>query len=434
MVNLHIANTVCDLIQGDVQEHLPLERIPLTGDVLGLGTTSGWDNGELTFLCDDPELAGALCREEGSPVLAGSATDEAGSSATAALAGSAGNTAGSITATAALSSSEPASRKPVRSSVFKSEPHNGGLRLLEPGSGLQHFPYVCFSDDATSLRRPVPPALLANVAGRPLQAVVAEAIAAMTAAGQLEAAPIYGLRLLSRWSGLVITVASKLCLGQQRRNQGLADLQPIGAAAQGVGASIYDRLPHFRLSAIDPGDPADPIRWLSDSLQWEGCGFFDTEPALGRVTVPVAGASLHLHGCSTDLRHGGHLHHEHPSTALAAIDWLVLYPLQRLRTLGSDLAVRDLSWHEGTARFTVLNAGNLDASDVGVAVVLNDCYSGHRYLRLPWLAAGEAELVTMPLALGPGRQRLEVIVDPERQILEEEAQRGNNRLVLEIEG
>lgn len=165
MVNLHIANTVCDLIQGDVQEHLPLERIPLDGDVLGLGTTSGLDNDELTFLCDDPALAGALSEQGTHQSKPG---DEEAPS---------GCAPGS-TATAAAN---PASRPPVRSRVFKSEPHNGGLRLLKPGACLQHFPYVCFSDDATGLRRPVQPALLANVAGRPLQAVVAEAIAAMRA-------------------------------------------------------------------------------------------------------------------------------------------------------------------------------------------------------------------------------------------------------------
>lgn len=380
MASLHIANTVSDLIRGDVQEHLPLERIPLAGDVLGLGTTSGWDNGELTFLCDDP-----------------------------------------------------ASRQPVGTRVYKSEPHNGGIRLLEPGPGLQHFPYVCFSADATALRRPVPAALLTGAADRPLQAVVAEAIAALRAEGSLEEAPIYGLRLLSRWSGLVITVASKLCLGQRRRNEGLASLQPLGASSEGLESSIYDGLPHFRLSASDPGDPADPIRWLSDSLQWECCGFFDTAPELGRVTVPVPEAHLHLHGCSTDLRHGGHLAHEHPGSVLAAIDRLVLYPLQRIITLGADLAVRDLSWRQGEAQFSVVNQGSLDASEVGVAVVVNDRYGGHRYLRLPWLGAGEAERVTMPLPLPAGSHRLEVIVDPERNILEEESRRANNRQMLELE-
>ena len=53
MADLTIANTVSDLILGDIQEHLPLERIPLEGDVLGLGTTTSVDNGELTFLHDD---------------------------------------------------------------------------------------------------------------------------------------------------------------------------------------------------------------------------------------------------------------------------------------------------------------------------------------------------------------------------------------------
>ena len=53
--DLWIANTVSDLIQGDVHEHLPLEAIPLDGDVLGLGTTTSIDNGELTFL---PNAAG----------------------------------------------------------------------------------------------------------------------------------------------------------------------------------------------------------------------------------------------------------------------------------------------------------------------------------------------------------------------------------------
>ena len=48
--DLWIANTISDLIQGDVNEHLPLEAIPLRGDVLGLGTTTSIDNGELTFL------------------------------------------------------------------------------------------------------------------------------------------------------------------------------------------------------------------------------------------------------------------------------------------------------------------------------------------------------------------------------------------------
>ena len=49
-IRLNIANNVRDLVRGDIQEHLPVERIPLEGDVLGLGTTTSIDNGELTFL------------------------------------------------------------------------------------------------------------------------------------------------------------------------------------------------------------------------------------------------------------------------------------------------------------------------------------------------------------------------------------------------
>ena len=50
MADLTIANSVVNLIQGDIQEHLPMTHIPLAGDVLGLGTTTSIDNGELTFL------------------------------------------------------------------------------------------------------------------------------------------------------------------------------------------------------------------------------------------------------------------------------------------------------------------------------------------------------------------------------------------------
>jgi ATP-dependent Lon protease len=37
MADLTIANSVVNLIQGDIQEHLPMTHIPLAGDVLGLG-------------------------------------------------------------------------------------------------------------------------------------------------------------------------------------------------------------------------------------------------------------------------------------------------------------------------------------------------------------------------------------------------------------
>ena len=37
VADLTIANSVVNLIQGDIQEPLPMTHIPLAGDVLGLG-------------------------------------------------------------------------------------------------------------------------------------------------------------------------------------------------------------------------------------------------------------------------------------------------------------------------------------------------------------------------------------------------------------
>ena len=370
--DLWIANTVSDLIQGDVHEHLPLEAIPLQGDVIGLGTTTSIDNGELTFLPND-----------------------------------AGNT-----------------------TIWKCQASDGGIRALQAGDGSSHFPYVCFSGDASALKVLVDPADLAEADGQPLQELVAAAITRLRAEGRLAAAPLYGLRAELDWHSLVITVASKLCMGQQRRNTAIAS---SAASDDTAGRSIYQLLQHYRLAEQDPGDANDPIRYLGRSLQWECCGFFDTDPSTGRVTIPAEGAHLHLHGCSVDLRHGGHLHHEHPGTALRAVRRLALYPLQQLPALVSDLAVEQLRFEGGAACFSVLNRGAMDVSDVGVAVVVNDRYSGHRYLRLPWLAAGASEQFSVPLDLPLGGHRIEVIADPEREILEAEALQANNRAVLEVQ-
>jgi hypothetical protein len=373
MAELWIANTVIDLIQGDVHEHLPLERIPLNGDVLGLGTTTSIDNGELTFLQDADGLA---------------------------------------------------------TSIWKCQASDGGIRALRPGDGSSHFPYVCFSGDATAVRTPVDLTSLSAVSGRPLQDLVAEAIAQLRQQGRLAEAPIYGLRLVAQWESLVITVASKLCMGQQRRNTAVASSE----ASDGTAASsIYQLLQHYRLAPEDPVDPSDPIRFLGRSLEWDCCGFFDTDPVQGRVTVPDPHAQLHLHGCSTDLRYGGHLHHEHPGTRLGSLRRLVLYPLQHLHQLVSDLAIEALHFRDGSAHFTVANLGAMDVSDVGVAVVVNDCYSGHRYLRLPWLAAGATESFCVPLQLPAGTHHLEVIADPQGQILEDAALQLNNRASLDIQ-
>ncbi len=369
--DLWIANTVTDLIQGDVQEHLPLQAIALQGDVLGLGTTTSIDNGELTFLRNAD-----------------------------------GNT-----------------------TIWKCQASDGGIRALRPADGSAHFPYVCFSGDASALRVSLDPAELGPCSGQRLQPLLGAAIDRLRQQGRLAQAPIYGVRLELEWRSLVITVASKLCMGQRRRNSAIATEDDAGG---GPPPSLYDSLQHFRFAAADPANPADPIRYLGASLRWDCCGFFDTDPSSGRVTVPQADAHLHLHGCSTDLRHGGHLHHEHPGSCLGAVVRCGIYPLRRLHGLASDLAVEGLH-HDGEAlHFRVLNRGAMDVSSVGVVVVINDRYSDHRYLRLPWLAAGAAEAFTLPLPLPAGEHRLVVIADPERHILEEARLLTNNRATLTL--
>ena len=52
-IQLTIANTIIDLVQGDIKEHLSADSIPLRGDVLGLGTTTSIDNSELAIAYDE---------------------------------------------------------------------------------------------------------------------------------------------------------------------------------------------------------------------------------------------------------------------------------------------------------------------------------------------------------------------------------------------
>jgi len=372
LADLTIANTVSDLIQGDIREHLPLERIPLQGDVLGLGTTTSIDNGELTFLQN--------CSST--------------------------------------------------SAIWRCVAHDGSIIKLSQGDGSGHFPYVCFTRDASSLRRPITLEALGPTENRPLQSLVAEAIEQGQRSGTLEAAPIYGVRMLTHWHELVITVASKLCMGQQRRNIKVATSE---AGTSTSGQSIYDMLQHYRLSPHPAENSKDPIRYLGRAMHWDCCGFFDTEPELGRVTVPQPEAHLHLHGCSTDLAHGGHLHHEHASTRLKQLERLWLYPLRTFSCLGSDMAIENLSYINGTVHFRVVNAGEMDVSDVGVAVVINDRYSTRRYIRIPWLSAGDEEEFSVSLPLPSGKQLITVIADPEKIVIEAENRRSNNRMDLDVQ-
>ncbi|WP_295533204.1 CARDB domain-containing protein [Synechococcus sp. UW140] len=370
-VDFWIANTITDLIQGDVKEHLPMEAIPLDGDVLGMGTTTSIDNGELSFLLNQS-----------------------------------GNT-----------------------TIWKCEAADAAIRALRPGDGSAHFPYVCFTGDASSLRVLLDPAELGEVLDKPLQAVVANAIELLKSQGRIEAAPIYGFRLELEWQCLVITVASKLCMGQQRRNSAVARSESSDGTA---ASSIYDLLQHYRLAPEDPAIASDPVRYLGNSLDWDCCGFFDTNPSSGRVTVPNPDAHLHLHGCSSDLRYGGHLHHEHPGSRLKAIKRFAIYPLQQLHRLSSDLAIEELQFTASVISFTVVNRGAMDVSDVGVAIVVDDCYSSHQYLRLPWLAAAASEQFELTLCLASGPHRLEVIADPEGEIIEQANQQCNNRAHLDL--
>ena len=134
MADLTIANTVSDLIQGDVREHLPLERIPLKGDVLGLGTTTSIDNGELTFLQDSASL----------------------------------------------------------SAIWRCVAHDGSIIRLSPGDGSGHFPYVCFTRDATSLRRPATLDALGPMENRPLQTWWLRRLRKDSAPGRLSQLPSMG--------------------------------------------------------------------------------------------------------------------------------------------------------------------------------------------------------------------------------------------------
>ena len=95
--------------------------------------------------------------------------------------------------------------------------------------------------------------------------------------------------------------------------------------------------------------------------------------------------------------------------------------------LSSDLCVRGLEIGQRTLRFNICNEGDLDVSDIGVAVVVDDCYSDHRFLRIPWMEAGGKEQFSMPLELNIGTHDLEVIVDPHQHVIEPQATQANNR-------
>ena len=360
-VHLTIANTIIDLVQGDIKEHLPVARIPLRGDVLGLGTTTSIDNGELTFIYNEVE---------------------------------------------------------AETSIFKCHANTGGIHKVCTGDGSDHFPYVCFSSDATNMGCPIDLLSLNSQADWRLADWVAAAIDSID-----KQADLYGVRARCQWDDLVITVASKLCLNQGSRNTN-------SGAAAGLGSSIYDSLQHYLLSD-KPSAEVEEIQYLGDSLEWNCCGFFDTQPEKGRVTVAQVGANLHIHGVSVDHCYGGHLHHEHGRTRLLRVDELVIYPIEMITQLGSDLAITDIDFDAGILRFQVSNCGAMDVSDIGIDVVPDNRYSERQYLRLPWLAAGASETFSIVLSLTSGAHQILVAVDPAGDIIEPEEDRKNNRVFLD---
>ena len=196
-------------------------------------------------------------------------------------------------------------------------------------------------------------------------------------------------------------------------------------------ARFYDTLQHYRLAEAAPREPS-PIVYLGNQLTWECCGFYDMSPESGRVTVPDPAAPLHLHGASVDRAFGGHLQHQHANSRLARLEEMVLYPIQEVAHLTSDLAARNAAFSRGDLVFEVHNEGELDVDDIGVDIVIDDRYSSRTHLRVPWLAAGAHERFEVPCALEPGPHELLITVDPNEDVIEPASRRPNNSIQLSV--
>ena len=62
------------------------------------------------------------------------------------------------------------------SDIWRCIAHNGSIIRLQPGDGSGHFPYVCFTGDVTALRHPVDLGPLKQQAHRPTQELINAAI------------------------------------------------------------------------------------------------------------------------------------------------------------------------------------------------------------------------------------------------------------------
>ena len=60
----------------------------------------------------------------------------------------------------------------------------------------------------------------------------------------------------------------------------------------------------------------------------------------------------------------------------------------------------------------------LDVNDVGISVVLDDSYSSHRYVRIPWMDADGSEDFCLAWELAPGAHLIEVVAALEDRVIE----------------
>ncbi len=65
-------------------------------------------------------------------------------------------------------------------------------------------------------------------------------------------------------------------------------------------------------------------------------------------------------------------------------------------------------------------------------MVLDDLYSSHRYVRIPWMDVGRSEDFCLAWELAPGAHLIEVIADLEDRVIKAARGRENNPLQLKL--
>ncbi|WP_330204179.1 CARDB domain-containing protein [Cyanobacterium sp. DS4] len=363
MAKLFVANTITDLILGDIDEHLPINRIPLSGTVLGLGTTTATDNGELVFLPNFEQN---------------------------------------------------------KTSIYKCNPTDGKTYSLSPTSEVDHFPYVCFTNDIDEEGIEIDVSNF-NITNSSLTEIITQSINQCGVK-----ASYYGVYIKSIWSSVVLTIASKLCLWQWARMKNFVSDEIFSAED-----NIYTSLQHFYCADQEQTD--NPMKYLGKANSWQLIGMYASEPKTGLVTVPQPNQNLHIHGICTEKNWGGHVHHEHKMSKLLRIDSLIIYPLQEVEVIESDLTIKDAVWLDDNLVFTVVNQGLLDVSNLQIHIVPNNQYSSYIGCRIPWLSAGNSFQFNIPkdqIKLKTGKNLINIIADPDNLILE--ANENNNILTLEV--